>query len=129
MIEVHETAHADAQTVWSILADTRRWTEWGPSVVKVEHTPSMLHACSEGRVQLPIGLWLPFRVTDFEPGRSFRWSVAGIPATGHRVVSLGPGRSRVTFEVPTLAAPYALVCKVACRKIAKLAERQMAEGR
>lgn len=105
-----------------MLTDTHLWSQWGPSVRQVEHTPRMLHARSEGRVQLPMGLWLPFRVTDFEAERSFRWRIAGVPATGHRVLPLGPKRSRLTFEVPAFVAPYALVCKLACGRIARLAE-------
>ncbi|MFK8002224.1 MAG: SRPBCC family protein [Polyangiales bacterium] len=127
MFEVCESANASAESVWAILADTRRWPEWGPSVTRVEHGPRMLHAQSRGRVRLPMGVWLPFQVTDFEVGRSFRWNVAGIPATGHRVLPLGRGRSRVVFEVPALAAPYALVCKFACRTIVRLAESENGE--
>lgn len=122
MIEVHHSVNADAADVWAILADTRCWSEWGPSVTGVEHVPPMLHAHSTGRVRLVIGVWLPFQVTHFEAGRSFRWRVAGVSATGHRVEPLGHGRSRIVFEVPTLAAPYALVCKYACKRIASLAE-------
>lgn len=122
MIRIHERVAADASRVWDVLVDTRLWPRWGPSVVAVDHRPRHLGACSRGRVRLPVGAWLPFRVTEFVPGHYFRWNVAGVPATGHRVVDLGGNQSRLTFEVPLWAAPYALVCKYAGRRLARLAE-------
>ncbi len=42
-------------------------------------------------------------------------------ATGHRVERLGTERCRVVFEVPFWAAPHAVVCRPALRRIARLA--------
>jgi hypothetical protein len=50
--------------------------------------------------------------------------VAGIPATGHRVEALGPGRCRVVFEVPLLAAPYLAVCRLAAHRIRTILEEE-----
>jgi hypothetical protein len=71
-------------------------------------------------VRTVLGAWLPFEVTEFTEGRSWRWRVAGLPATSH-LVEPRPGGCRVTFGVPFAAAPYALVCQEALRRIERLA--------
>lgn len=114
---------APPERAWEILTDTMVWPEWGPSVRAVRHPSRFIGPDSRGHIQTPLGLWLPFRVTEFDEGQSWAWKVAGIPATGHRVEALGPGRCRVAFEVPLLALPYLTVCSRALKHIAALAER------
>ena len=75
---------------------------------------------SEGSVQTPLGFWLPFLITEFVPGAYWAWKVASIRATGHGVRPLGAGRCELIFELPVLAAPYALICRVAANRIARL---------
>ena len=60
-------------------------------------------------------------MTEFDDGRSWAWTVAGVPATTH-TVEPAPGGCRVSFGIPTLAAPYALVCLAALRRIELLAQ-------
>lgn len=108
---------------WEVLADTRYWPAWGPSVTGVElHRPATTHIGPgvSGRVRTAVGVWLPFRVTEWEQGRSWAWIVGGVAATGHRV-DPAPGGCRVSFEVPIVAAPYLLVCQEALRRIDRLA--------
>ena len=114
---------APAACVWSILTDTRAWPEWGPSVIEVQCTRRFITAGSRGRVRTALGLWLPFEISDYDDGRYWSWRVAGTPATGHRVEARGENSSALSFEVPTLAAPYLLVCRIACRRIRDMAER------
>jgi hypothetical protein len=54
--------------------------------------------------------------------------VAGVPATGHRVTPLGPGRCRVDFELSPWVAPYWLVCRIAAARVARLAEADARVG-
>lgn len=76
-----------------------------------------------------LGLAL-FRVTEVEEGRRWRWRVARVPATGHRVEpgtagrdGAAPGREcRVGFELSPLAAGYAVVCRRALDDPAALLE-------
>lgn len=113
---------APAAAVWELLADTRRWPEWGPSIRKVESRPPRIRSGAVGRVQTVLGPWLRFEVTSFAEGRSWDWKVAGAAATGHEVVALGPDRCRVTFTVPWIAAPYAVVVAAALRRVRAIVE-------
>jgi hypothetical protein len=60
------------------------------------------------------------RVMPVDP-KTWAWTVAGVPATTH-TVEPAPGGCRVAFGVPTPAAPYALVCRAALRRIERLAQ-------
>lgn len=119
---------AAPEVVWDLLVDTSRWPEWGPSVTAVEldyahathATTARITAGSTGRVRTAVGVWVPFRITEFDDGRRWSWNVAGIPATSH-TVEPAPGGCRVGFGVPLLVAPYALVCQVALARIERLA--------
>jgi uncharacterized protein YndB with AHSA1/START domain len=120
VLEVSRILAAPADRAWEVLTDTARWTAWGPSIREVTSTDRIVRAGTRGRVRLAIGPWLRFEVTRFDPGRAWSWRVHGIRATGHRVEALGPARCRVVFEVPWVAWPYALVCRRALRRIARL---------
>jgi len=74
-----------------------------------------------GRVRTPVGLWLPYEVTAFDPPRAWAWSVLSVPATNH-VIAPAPGGCRVSFAVPTPAFAYLAVCRVALERIAALLE-------
>ena len=124
--DVRWSAVATRAAVWDIFVDTARWREWGPSVREVACPERKIRAGSTGRVRTPLGFWVPFEVTDFAPLRRWSWKVGGVPATGHRVDEGPSGKSFVVFEVPLVAFPYGLVCLVAARRIARLAEKETA---
>ncbi|MET4137299.1 SRPBCC family protein [Pseudarthrobacter sp. PvP090] len=115
---------ASAEDVWALLTDTGKWPAWGPSITGVEPATASagFAAGSSGRVRSVLGVALPYIVTAFEPGRYWSWSVAGIPATGHRVIPQGGG-CLVTFTVPWWAPVYLPVCALALRRIERLATR------
>ena len=113
---------APAERVWTVITDTRLWTAWGPSVTAVDTPTRFIYGGCTGRIRTRVGLWLDFEITEFEEGRYWAWRVARVPATGHRVAARDKGSSTLTFEVPIVAAPYALVCRAACQRIARIAE-------
>jgi hypothetical protein len=129
---------AGRERVWDLLCDTERWPDWGPSVRAVDCERRYIEEGSTGRVRVPGGLWLPFRI---DTCRDYRWTwrVARVPATGHFVEPVPPGpdsgageadarnggergcRVRVGFELPVYAAFYAPVCRRALDRLAGLA--------
>jgi hypothetical protein len=115
---------APCSAAWDLLIDTQRWPEWGPSVARVDCADRYIAPGSVGRVQTAFGPWLSFQITEFIAGQYWHWKVAGIPATGHRVLSIGPSLCRVVFEVPVLAAPYLIVCRLAAQRINNILEEE-----
>jgi hypothetical protein len=120
---------APADVVWTLLTDVDRWAEWGPTVRDArwdDGGPMRLGA--RGTVITALGVHLPFVVTSFEDGRSWGWSVAGVPATDHAVLAGEAGDAgdagdscRARFRVPLPALPYLAVCRIALRRIEELA--------
>ncbi len=119
---VSMTIEASAETAWELLTDPESWSDWGPTVLAGEIDGERLEAGATGRVRVPPGLWLPFEITAFEPGAYWAWTVAGVPATGHRVTPTARG-CRVTFETPWWAPGYLAVCALALRRIALMLVR------
>jgi uncharacterized protein YndB with AHSA1/START domain len=119
-ISVSRFVPADPAVVWDLFVDTSRWVEWGPSVTAVELPEVRIRAGSTGRVRGPGGVWVPFEVTEFSDGHHWAWRVAGVPATTHSVEQV-PGGCRAAFGIHPVAAPYALVCRAALRRIDRLA--------
>jgi hypothetical protein len=121
-LELSRVVDAPAETVWTLFTDTAVWPDWGPSIaaVDLDHADgTRIDAGTTGRVRVA-GVWLPFSITTCADYR-WTWSVARIPATGHRVDALDADRCRAVFEVSPLAVGYAPVCRVALRRLDRLA--------
>jgi hypothetical protein len=123
-IEIKRLINASPQALWDLLTDTSRWVEWGPSVLAVECSERHIRLGSEGKVRTVVRLWVPFVITEMDEGRYWSWHVFGLPATGHRVERVGKGVCQLVFQVPIFAAPYAIICGIALRRIAQISERQ-----
>jgi hypothetical protein len=120
-IEVSRELPAPRDVVWDLLCDTESWPAWGPSVQAVDCQDRYITVGSTGRVELPLGLWVPFEVTECA-GYRWTWTVARLPATGHRVdATADEDRCRAVFEVPPLAAGYVPVCETALERLEELA--------
>ena len=120
MWKVHRDVGAAPDVVWRILTDLDAWPRWGPTVARAELDGSALLLGATGRVWTPVGIPLPFVITEFEPGRIWGWDVAGIPATRHGVQPHGNG-SRVWMSAPVWAPAYLPVLAVALRRIESMA--------
>ncbi len=114
--------HAPADRVWGLLTEFRAWPGWGPSVRGVESEAEAVAPGVTGRVRTALGIWLPFEIEDFEEGRYWDWSVAGLRATGHRVSPLSADRTRVVFTVSRLYLPYVPVLGWGLRRLKRIAE-------
>ena len=117
---VSRIVEAPAHEVWRALTDTRLWPFWGPSVRKVKTATPVIGPGHTGHVQVFGAVWLPFVITQFEPGQYWHWRIGPVPATGHRVTAIGRRHSRLSFDVPIWAAPYLVVCLWAIKRIQRL---------
>lgn len=118
MLWVEREVAAGADEAWALLTDVDRWPQWGPSVRDAGlDDEGPFEPGATGWVRTPLRIRLRFEITEVTaPGevcaeRRWGWRVAGLPATEHRVRPLDQGRCRVGFGVPTVAAPYAIVCR------------------
>lgn len=116
---VSRNVAAPPETVWRLLTDVEQWPRWGPTVTGASVPGGVIEAGARGTVRTLAGVTLPFRVTRYDEGRSWAWSVAGVPATRHRVRPTTDG-CVVAFEVPVWAPGYLVVCAVALRRIEAL---------
>jgi hypothetical protein len=119
-IDFIRTIDAPASAVWQVIVDTHTWPRWGPSVRAVDFPARILSAGAKGRIQTPLGFWLPFAIHTFEPPSYWDWRVGGLMATGHGVQALGPDRCRLTFSVPMWALGYGVICRTALLRIDRL---------
>lgn len=128
-MDVRRTVDAPLSAVWDVLVDTTTWPTWGPSITEVESSTERIAVGTTGRVRTVVGLWLPFEVTEVVASHSWRWKVAGIPATGHRVEPVDEDTTAIVFELPALAAPYAGVCWAAAGRVRRVANDRLVRER
>ena len=124
---------ADADAAWELLVTLSQWPRWGPTVrdAQLDDGSPRLHPGATGRVRTPVGVWVPFAVEAWRDAggeRHWSWRVAGIPATGHTVTRLAPGRCRVEMSAPLWAVGYGPVLLLGLRRIRALAEGPRAGG-
>lgn len=113
---------APSERVWALIAEFRHWPEWGPTVRSVRSEFGAVAPGVRGSIQTPVGVWLPFEITSVTSGESWSWRVGGVEATGHQVAALGDDRSRLTFTVPIVFAPYVVVLRRGLRRVKGFAE-------
>ncbi len=108
------------EVAWRLLTHVDEWPRWGPTVAGGTVSGGVIGPGAKGTVRTAVGVSLPFTITEFEAGRSWAWSVAGVPATKHRVTPTDGG-CVVSFEVPWWAPGYLVVCALALVRIERLA--------
>lgn len=106
--------------VWDLITDTSQWSRWGPTVKNVQLSERYIRIGSSGQVLTSLGVWLPFFIDEYEHASFWSWKVATVKATGHRVQASQNGGSNLWFEIPMIAAPYAVVCQMALGRIKNL---------
>ncbi len=121
MLATRQLIDASPAILWDLLTDTEAWPRWGPSVSAVDCASRRIGPGARGRVRTVFGVWLPFEVTHWTPGRYWQWRVGGIPATGHEVTAVAGSRCEVIFTVPAWAPFYLPVCASAIRRLQRLA--------
>lgn len=111
---------APADVVWHLLIDLKAWPRWGPTVAGAELAGGGFESGATGRVWTPVGVPLPFTITELDPGRSWGWRVAGVPATRHGVEP-DAGGCRAWMSAPVWAPAYLPVLAVALKRIDEIA--------
>ncbi|BBZ63270.1 hypothetical protein MMON_45710 [Mycolicibacterium monacense] len=120
MLTVDRVVNASPAEVWSVLIDLDAWPKWGPTVAGAELLDGTELGLGErGKVYTPVGIPLPFTITEFEPGRRWSWQVAGIPATAHGVEPTEAG-TRLYMGAPVWAGAYLPVLAVALQRIDRM---------
>ncbi|MGH3582093.1 MAG: SRPBCC family protein [Mycobacterium sp.] len=117
------TRHIDAPAgrVWAALTSLSAWPKWGPTVARAElDDGGPLRLGARGMVWTPVGVPLPFEITEFVPDRMWAWKVAGVPATKHGVDPVGSG-CRAWMSAPLWAPAYLPVLGVALHRIDAMA--------
>ncbi|MDT7758516.1 MAG: hypothetical protein QOH27_4414 [Mycobacterium sp.] len=120
MWTVSRRIQTPADSVWQLLVDLDDWPRWGPTVQRAELDGGVLTLGTKGRVWTPVGLPLPFEITEFVPGRSWAWQVAGVPATRHGVDPEDDG-CRAWMSAPLWAPAYLPVLAIALQRIEAMA--------
>ncbi len=124
---------------WEVLADFVRWPEWTASMTSLTPlSPPPVGVGSRWRVVQPKLQPAVFRVTDWQPGRSFDWVMGGPllgARAGHRIEPAPGGHARLVLTLeytgalgPLVALGYGALTR---RYMAMEAEglRARAEGR
>jgi uncharacterized protein YndB with AHSA1/START domain len=119
MLTVSRHIDAPAAAVWKVLVDLDAWPRWGPTVSGADLDGDELTLGATGHVRTPVGVALPFTITEFEAGRRWAWAVAGVPATSHSVEPDGTG-CRASMAAPWWAPAYLPVLAIALQRIEKL---------
>jgi hypothetical protein len=119
---VERELRASPESAWDLLTDTTKWRWWGPTVRSVTCSDRYIRKGSWGKVCTPIGLWVPFLITEYEHENYWTWKVASIRATRHRLIPFNTNSCIVAFELPFSWMPYVIVCSIALKRMAKLLE-------
>lgn len=122
MWTVDRRLDAPADTVWQILTDLDAWPKWGLSVSRAQLNGAAFELGATGTVWTPIGVPLPFVISELDQGRTWGWTVAGVPATRHGVEPLDDG-SRIWMGAPVWAPAYLPVLALALRRIDEMARQ------
>ncbi len=120
MWTVDRKIDASADAVWRILVDLDAWPRWGPTVAGAQLDGSGFELGATGWLWTPVGVALPFIISDLDPGRSWGWRVAGVPATQHGVEPADRG-CRAWMSAPVWAPAYLPVLAIALQRIERIA--------
>jgi hypothetical protein len=97
------TVGVSLQQAWDHLARIEHWPSWALHIQKIELQPDgELGPRSTGVIHLRNGMTSAFRMTEFDPPRSWKWVGPFLWATvlyDHRFEPQGAERTRLTFII------------------------------
>jgi uncharacterized protein YndB with AHSA1/START domain len=93
---------APPDRVWAVLADIERWSEWTPTVTRIQRLDrGPLVVGSRVRIRQPKLLPATWQVSELQPERSFTWITRspGVCVTGEHGVEPTVGGTRVMLSL------------------------------
>jgi hypothetical protein len=97
------TVGIPVQRAWDHLALVEQWPTWAPHIKQIELRPSLeLGEKSVGVIHLTNGIKSTFRMTEFNPPRSWKWAGRFLWATviyDHQFEALDSGHTRLIWII------------------------------
>ena len=121
-ISVERKFKASPKRVWDLITDTTKWRLWGPTVRMLTSSDRYIRKGTWGKVFTPIGLNVPFLITEYEYRYYWAWEVAGIRATGHQLIPTHHEFLHSRLRVAPFWMPYVIVCRAALKRMSNLLE-------
>ena len=114
MRPVDRLAYIDASLTdtWQTLIDAEHWPEWAPHLREVEvHPDGKVDRNTSASLRFTSGRSMHVAVTEFRPGRSFRWTgrVFGASVSYDHVVTSAGGGSEILFIMEVTGPTAGLV--------------------
>lgn len=101
LIDREFTVNVSSERAWQHLARLDQWPTWAHHIKHIEvQPPGELGDHSSGVIQLTNGMRSTFRMTEFNPGRNWKWVGPFLWLTiqyDHRFESLSSGRTKLRF--------------------------------
>jgi len=126
-LTLHASGPVAPGEAWDRYLRTERWSQWAPQIRDVESDAPLIAAGVTGRVRAPLGIAVPFRVTEVDDAaRRWSWTVRVGPIALVLLhwVSDGPdGGSttglRMRGPLPVLAG-YAPLAQLALSRLVRI---------
>ena len=128
-----------SQTAWDHLSRIERWPSWAPHIKQVDlRPPGEVGPQSSGVIHLTNGMKPVFRVTEFDPPRSWKWVGGFLWLTvvyDHLFEPLDAGHAKLTFVVGAkgfgaslLGRPFAAIYRRNLERAIPLLVAEMERG-
>jgi hypothetical protein len=103
LIQREFTVDVPLQEAWDHLARVERWPSWAPHIRRIEaQPPGELRPQSVGVIHLTNGMKPAFRVTEFNPPRSWKWIGRFLWLTvtyDHQFEAIDPERTKLIWVI------------------------------
>ncbi len=131
LIERTFTTPAIPAATWAHLSNVTAWPSWATHIRRVTlDPPGALTKTTRGRLLLEPGLPTTFRMTAFDPPRSWSWRGAFAGTTleyDHRVEALAGGGTRITFAIEGSGPTVRVVGPIFARMYGGILDRAIPE--
>jgi len=112
---------------WQFLARVEDWPRWAAHIRRIHLIPpGEIGPSSFGCIHLQAGIRATFRVTEFEPGKSWKWVGPFLWLTvhyDHRFDAVAPTQTRLTWIVDAEGFGSAVVGRLFIRSYSKNLDR------